>query len=107
MAAGLPTEASRISSQESAVTSPAQLASDSLTVSWAGPIASVMDPRGPLTPRLTWMVRLSSVRERFGTGESGATLVEYAVLVAVIAIGYSIASSMLGTAILWGVAPRP
>ena len=43
------------------------------------------------------MVRLSSVRERFGTGESGATLVEYALLVALIAVVCIIAVGLLGT----------
>ena len=52
------------------------------------------------------MMRLWSPR-RITTSESGATFVEYALLVALIAVGYSIASSMLGTAILWGVMPRP
>jgi len=54
---------------------------------------------------VTW--RLRSLPNRFRSPESGATAVEYAILVAVIAIGYSVAASMLGTAILWGVAPRP
>jgi Flp pilus assembly pilin Flp len=61
------------------------------------------------TPRLQddVDVRLRSLRHRFRTIESGATLVEYAVLLAVIAVAYCVASSMLGTAILWGVVPRP
>jgi Flp pilus assembly pilin Flp len=53
------------------------------------------------------MVRLSRQRNRLRTTESGATAVEYAVLVALIAVGYCVASSMLGTAIVWGVAPHP
>jgi Flp pilus assembly pilin Flp len=52
-------------------------------------------------------MRLPSLRNRLRTTDSGATLVEYALLVALIALGYSVASSMLGTAVLWAVAPRP
>ena len=62
--------------------------------------------RSPLRHAVARMMRLWSPR-RITTSESGATFVEYALLVALIAVGYSIASSMLGTAILWGVMPRP
>jgi Flp pilus assembly pilin Flp len=55
-----------------------------------------------------WAARtLHSRRDRFNAAESGATLVEYALVMALIAIGYAVASSMLGNAILWGVMPRP
>jgi Flp pilus assembly pilin Flp len=52
-------------------------------------------------------MRLPPLRNRLRTTESGATLVEWALIVALIALGYSVASSMLGTAVLWAVAPRP
>jgi Flp pilus assembly pilin Flp len=51
--------------------------------------------------------KLDSLRDRLRAAESGTTAVEYAVLMALIAVGYSVASSLLGNAILWGVMPRP
>jgi Flp pilus assembly pilin Flp len=55
-----------------------------------------------------WVTRRSrSLTNRFRPLESGTTAVEYAVLVALIAVGYSVASSMLGSAILWGLMPHP
>jgi pilus assembly protein Flp/PilA len=41
--------------------------------------------------------RLQSLRNRFKTTESGATLVEYALLVALIAVVCLVALTMLGT----------
>jgi pilus assembly protein Flp/PilA len=41
--------------------------------------------------------RLQSLRNRFTPAESGATLVEYALLVALIAVVCIVALSMLGT----------
>ena len=66
-----------------------------------------MAMRGDADVRCWAARRLHSLRDRFKAAESGATAVEYAVLVVLIAVGYSVASSMLGNAILWGVAPRP
>jgi Flp pilus assembly pilin Flp len=53
------------------------------------------------------MSRLRSVRSGFRPTDSGAALVEYALLVALIAVGHMVASSLLGNAISWAVAPRP
>jgi pilus assembly protein Flp/PilA len=44
---------------------------------------------------LAW--RLQSLRNRFRSSESGATLVEYALLVALIAVVCIVALSVLGT----------
>ena len=44
---------------------------------------------------LAW--RLQSLRNRFRSSESGATLVEYALLVALIAVVCIVALGMLGT----------